>query len=62
MADALKPSLSLLSKLGSIAVHAEEVISPGRHQVDVAAIQNLLADEEVRNWIKEMGVYMPVKR
>ena len=62
MSDPLKPSLSLLVKLGSIAVHAEEITSPSRHQFDVAAVETLLDDDEVKQWIKDMGVYMPVKR
>ena len=62
MPDVLKPSLALLSKLGSIVVHADEIISPGSHSFDVAAIRTLLEDAEVRQWIRDMGVYMPVKR
>lgn len=60
--DPLKPSLSLLSKLGSIVVHADEAISQNRHQFDIAAIETLLADSEVQQWIKDMGVYLPRKR
>lgn len=58
----LTPKLSLLVKLGSIAVHAEEMISPTGHHFDRAALQTLLDDAEVKQWIKDMGVYMPVKR
>ena len=39
MADMTKPSLALLVKLGSIAVHAEEILSPHRHEVDIDAIK-----------------------
>lgn len=60
--DPLKPELTLLMKLGSIAVHAEEMISPSGHNFDRIALQQLLADREVRDWIKSMGVFMPVKR
>ena len=65
--DPLKPSLTLLSKLGSIAVHAEEMFSEwglnfDAYDVDRQAILGLLADSEVKQWIKDMGVYMPVKR
>ena len=60
--DPLKPSLSLLCKLGSIAVHVEEAMSDKRHRLDVEAIRGLLQDDEVKQWIKEMGVFMPVKR
>lgn len=62
MSDPLKPSLTLLTKLGSIAVHAEEMLSPKGHTVDRHALQTLLTDVEVQKWIKDMGVYMPVKR
>jgi len=64
MADILKPGLSLLVKLGSIAVHAEELISPKREQVDVAAMETLLNDAEVKEWLSAMTVlaFMPVKR
>lgn len=57
-------SLSLLVKLGSIAVHAEEMLSPGGHQYDMAAIRTLLEDEEVSQWLKQMTTlgFMPVKR
>lgn len=60
--DTLKPSLSLLVKLGSIAVHAEELLSPKAHLVDQVALQTLLDDPEVRNWIGRMGYMLPVKR
>jgi len=62
MSDPLKPELGLLVKLGSIAVHVEEMMSPKGHRFDKAAIQTLLDDAEVKQWIKDMGVYMPVKR
>lgn len=58
----LKPSLSLLVKLGSIAVHTEEMLSPQGHHFDKDAIQTLLDDSEVKMWIKAMGSFMPVKR
>lgn len=62
--DVLKPSVSLLVKLGSIAVHAEEILSPKRHQFDVDAINALLSDEEVKQWLAKMSLlaFLPVKR
>lgn len=62
--DMKKPSLGLLVKLGSIAVHAEEIISPHRHSFDIDAIQSLLDDAEVREWIACMSkaALLPVKR
>lgn len=58
----LRPSLGLLCKLGSIAVHVEEFFSPKGHPLDRQALNTLLDDAEVKQWIKDMGVYMPVKR
>lgn len=59
---AYKPSIALLAKLGSIVVHAEEMMEPGGHAVDRAALQTLLADPEVKRWIDGMGVLLPLKR
>lgn len=60
----LKPAMSLLVKLGSIMVHAEEMLEPGGHAHDVAAIKSLLADPEVVAWREEMDAMalLPVKR
>lgn len=62
MKDPLKPSLSLLSKLGSIIVHAEEMASLKGHAFDKIAMDGLLNDPEVREWLKGMGPLLPVKR
>lgn len=72
MSDPLKPPLSLLVKLGSIAVHCEELLAPprldkkrghvGGHEFDKTAAEQLLNDPEVKAWIKQMGAFMPVKR
>jgi len=69
MQDILKPEVSLLVKLGSIAVHAEEFLtmSPEAvrgHEHDRVAIQALLADPEVRDWIQLMDAhaFLPKKR
>lgn len=62
--DPLKPSLSLLVKLGSIAVHVEEMLSPKGHDFDKTAIDSLLTDAEVIEWRKAMDnmAMLPVKR
>ena len=60
--DPLQPELSLLVKLGSIAVHAQEMLSSSGHAFDRIALQGLLEDMEIEGWIESMGVYMPVKR
>jgi len=60
--DPLKPSLTLLVKLGSLAVHAEELLSSKAHAYDRIAAQQILTDSEVISWLKQMGTYVPVKR
>lgn len=64
MADPLKPSTRLLIKLGSIAVHADEMLSPKGHAFDRIALDSLLKDEEVCVWVSEMTklALLPVKR
>lgn len=54
--------LSLLVKLGSIAVHADEMISPDGREVDKHTLRNLLDDADVVKWIEENKVYLPRKR
>lgn len=60
----LQPTPSLLSKLGSIAVHVEEMLSPDGHEYDRTAIRSLLDDPEVKEWIASMDAMamLPVKR
>jgi len=55
MSNLYQPSLALLSKLASIAVHAAELRSEDGHQFDGVAIDSLLADPEVSGWLKLMG-------
>jgi len=64
MSDPLKPSVALLVKLGSIAVHVEEMMSPKGHQFDRVALQTLLNDAEVVEWRKAMDkmAMLPVMR
>jgi hypothetical protein len=64
MSDVSKPKLSVLVKLGSIAVHAEEFISDGGHQFDKIALESLLTDPEVVEWLKQMNkmALLPRKR
>lgn len=60
----LQPSASLLCKLGSIAVHAEEMVSPTGHGFDKIAMQQLLDDPDVKQWIEGMDALamLPKKR
>lgn len=61
MNPAFTPSHSLLCKLGSIIVHFDEGIITGHH-FDIKAAQSLLADKEVREWLAQMGVLLPLRR
>ncbi len=62
--NALEPPASVLSKLGSIAVHAEELFSKDGHNFDKIALQSLIEDEEVQVWLFSMTelAMLPVKR
>lgn len=64
MSDPLKPSAALLCKLGSIIVHAEELTSPSGHIFDKHALNTLVTDAEVIEWMKAMRsmAMLPVKR
>lgn len=64
MTDPLKPSPALLVKLGSIAVHVEEMMSPKGHHFDRIALQSLLDDGDVKAWLAEMdkAAFLPKKR
>jgi hypothetical protein len=57
-------SITLLMKLGSIAIHAEELISPEGHTVDKAALETVLNDPEVREFLSDpkTKVLLPLKR
>jgi len=61
---ALSPKLSLLMKLGSLAVHIDEFLSNDNHPFDEVVIQGLLADKEVKTWLVEMDsmALLPKKR
>jgi len=56
------PSLQLLSKLGSIVVHADEATSPGSHEFDRVDLRALIDDPDVQDWLKQMGPLVPRKR
>lgn len=61
-AMAIRPGIGLLAKLGSIIVHADEMLSPDGHEFDADALKVLLYDEEVQQWITDMGPLLPRKR
>lgn len=60
----LNPSASLMCKLGSLAVHVNEMLSPDGHAFDKAAIQSILADPEVVELLVKMDklALLPVVR
>lgn len=62
--DVLKPELDILVKLGSLAVHVEEMFSPNSHLFDKRAIETILQDEKLQNWLQSMNklALLPVKR
>lgn len=62
--DPLSPSPSLLCKVASIAVHADELLSPKGHEFDRHALQSALTDAEVIKWLSAMtkAGMAPVKR
>src|SRR3990167_910143 len=64
MSDPLKPSVSILSKLGSLAVHCEEMLSAKGHVFDRHAIAGILLDGELKEWLVQMDkmALLPVKR
>lgn len=55
---------TLLINLGSIAVHAEEMLSPKGHDFDVHALRTNLENAEVKEFIAAMQklAFVPVKR
>lgn len=64
MPSPFEPEPGLLAKLGSIIRHAEEAIGDGGHHFDVAAVETLLEDSEVAEWMQGMDALglLPVKR
>jgi hypothetical protein len=62
--DPLAPPATLLVKLGSALVHAQEMTEPGAHPLDLEAFKSLCADPEVAAWLEAMGALalLPVKR
>ena len=51
----LQPPPSLLCKLASIAVHADEMLSADGHEMDRLALGSTLSDPEVRDWLAKMS-------
>lgn len=53
--SALTPGAALLCKLGSIAVHVDEMLSADGHLYDRAVLTSLLSDPDVVEWITAMS-------
>lgn len=62
--NSLSLAISVIVKLGSIAVHAEEMLSAKGHEFDISVLESLLNDPEIKEWIGEMNklALLPVKR
>jgi hypothetical protein len=60
----LNPPPALLCKLASIAVHADEMLSPMGHGFDKIALQSAISDSDVQEWLKAMtkAAMAPVQR
>lgn len=55
-------SISLASKLGSIAVHVEEYFSKEGHEFDRIETVQLINDPEVKAFLFENRALLPAKR
>ncbi len=68
--DPLKPSATLLIKLGSAFVHAQEIFEQRKGPMldahaltfDLPAFETAANDTEVAAWVKAMGPFLPLKR
>jgi hypothetical protein len=60
--DALTPSPAILAKLGSIAIHAREMLSADGHAFDRIALVNLLAQDDVIFWLEQMHAMALIPR
>jgi len=60
----MNPSLFLISKIASIIVHVEEMLSPKGHDYDKIALEQLLKDPEVVAWLQDLRkqALIPEKR
>lgn len=60
----LNPPATVLVKLGSALIHAEELLSPDGHAFDRQAFYAVALDPEVIEWLAAMDAeaLLPVKR
>lgn len=61
---AYTPNLTTAIKLASIVVHVEEFLSPDGHDYDKIAIEQLLKDPDIVEYLAVMNsaAFLPVKR
>ncbi|MFA6118272.1 MAG: hypothetical protein WC729_30075 [Sphingomonas sp.] len=62
MSDSVTISLALAVKLASVAVHAQELLSPDGHNFDRIALERVANDPEVVAWLATLGPLAPRKR
>ena len=62
--DPLNPGDTLLIKLGSALVHADEAMSENGVSLDETIFRSLLTDQELQSWLGAMHrlALLPVKR
>jgi hypothetical protein len=53
--------MQLLMKIGSIVVHADEMTTDS-HPFDEIALEGLIKDPDIQQWITAMGSMLPRKR
>lgn len=60
----LEPTTTLLVKLASVVVHADELTGPGGRGVDFDVLRQCLEDDDVVEWVRAMTAdgLAPVKR
>jgi hypothetical protein len=58
------PSPAVAVALASVAVHAEEALGSGGHKFDVTAIQGLLSQQDVQDYLARLDglALLPVPR
>lgn len=64
MNEKIIPNMQVCCKLGSIVIHIQEALSNKAHNFDIAVLKDLIEDEEVKAWLKEMDkmALLPKKR
>ncbi len=58
----MKLQMTLVAKLAAIVVHADEMLSSDGHTLDRVALESVVLDAEVQQWVASLGPIAPVKR